>query len=89
MYVAAENYNGSHITVNVPAGVAMQPLTINIIDNNIVECSEVLFNVTMMSVTTCGVIIGNNRISEVMIRDDDSKRIFKCTKLISVILQFD
>ena len=50
----------------------MQPLTINIIDNNIVECNE-MFNVTMVSVTTCGVTIGSNRISEVMIRDDDSK----------------
>ena len=50
----------------------MQPLTIKIMDNNIVECNEV-FNVTMVSVTTCGVTIGSNRISEVMIRDDDGK----------------
>ena len=87
MYVAAENYNGSHITVNVPAGVAMQPLTINIIDNNIVECDDILFNVTMTSVTTCGATIGSDRNSEVMIRDDDGKiRIYIHTKLISVIL---
>ena len=50
----------------------MQPLAINTIDNNIVECNE-MFNVTMVSVTTCGVTIGSNRISEVMIRDDDGK----------------
>ena len=50
----------------------MQPLTINIIDNNIVECNE-MFSVAMVSVTTCGVTIGSNRISEVMIRDDDGK----------------
>ena len=50
----------------------MQPLTIKILDNNIVECNET-FNVTMVSVTTCGVTIGSNRISEVMIRDDDGK----------------
>ena len=50
----------------------MQPLTINIIDNNIVECNE-MFNVTMVSVTTCGVTIGSNRISEVMISDDNGK----------------
>ena len=49
----------------------MQSLTINIIDNNIVECNE-MFNVTMVSVTTCGVTIGSE-ISEVMIRDDDGK----------------
>ena len=71
-YIAGEDYNGSPITVNVPAGVTMQPLTINIVDNNIDECNE-MFNVTMVSVTTCGVTIGSNKISEVMIRDDDGK----------------
>ena len=50
----------------------MQTFSINIIDNDIVECNET-FNVTMMSVTTCGVTIGSNRISEVMIRDDGGK----------------
>ena len=72
LYIAGEDYNGSPITVNIPAGVTMQPLTINIIDNNIVECNEI-FNVTMVSVTTCGVTIASNRISKVMIRDDDGK----------------
>ena len=72
MYIAGEDYNGSRITVNVSVGVIMQPLTINILDNNIVECNEML-HVTMVSVTTCGVTIGGNRISEVMIRDDDGK----------------
>ena len=72
-YIAGEDYNGSSITVNVPAGVTMQPLTINIFNNNIVECNE-MFNVTMVCVTTCGVTIGSNRISEVMIRDDDGKQ---------------
>ena len=56
-YIAGEDYNGSPITVNIPAGVIMQPLAINIIDNNIVECNE-MFNVTMVSMTTCGVTIG-------------------------------
>ena len=72
--VAGEDYIGSPIRVNVSVDVTMQPLTINIIDNNnIVECNE-MFNVTMVSVrTTCGVTIGSNRISEVMIRDDDGK----------------
>ena len=50
----------------------MQTFTINIIDGATVECNE-MFNVTMVSVTTCGVAIGNDRISEVMIRDDDGK----------------
>ena len=50
----------------------MQAFAINITDNSIVECNE-KFNVTMTSVTTCGVTIGSDRISEVMIRDDDGK----------------
>ena len=72
LLIAEEDYNRSPITVNVPAGVTMQPLTINLIDNSIVECNEI-FNVTIVSVTTCGVTIGSNRSSEVMIRDDDGK----------------
>ena len=81
--IAGEDYNGSPITVNVSAGVAMQPLAINIIDNNIVECNE-MFNVTMMSVTTCGITTGSNGISEVMIRDDDGKHVFF---IVSVTLE--
>ena len=46
----------------------MQPLTIYIIDNNIVECSET-FSVTM-TVTTCGVTHLISK-SIVMINDDD------------------
>ena len=75
LYIAGEDYNGSPITVNVLTGVTMHPLSINIIDNNTVECNE-MFNVTMVSVTTCGVTIRSNRISEVMIRDDDGKHKF-------------
>ena len=64
--------SGSPVTFNIPAGVTTQPFTITIIDNNIVECNEV-FNVTMVSVTNCGITIGSNRNSEVIITDDDSK----------------
>ena len=81
--IAGEDYNGSPIIVNVPAGITMQSFTINIIDNDIVECNE-MFNITMMSVTTCGVAIGSNRISEVMIRDDDGKYKFF---IVSVTLE--
>ena len=91
LYVAGEDYNRSSITVNVPAGVTMQSLTINIIDDNIVECDE-MFNVTMVSVTTYGVTIGSNRISEVMIRDDDGKyRFFICSfcYITERIMSFD
>ena len=67
-----EGYIGRSIPVNVSAGIAMQSFAIKIIDDKIVECDET-FNVTVMSVmTSCGVTIESNTISEVMIRDDDS-----------------
>ena len=75
LFSAGEDYNGSPITLNVPAGVIMESLAINIIENNTVECNET-FNVTIVSVTTCGVTIGSNNISEVMITDDDGKHRF-------------
>ena len=50
----------------------MQTFLINIINNSIDECIE-NFNVRIISVTTCGVTVGNNNMSEVIITDDDSK----------------
>ena len=75
LFSAGKDYNGSPITLNVPAGVIMESLAINIIENNTVECNET-FNVTIVSVTTCGVTIGSNNSSEVMITDDDGKHRF-------------
>ena len=60
------------MVVNVTAGVMTQSLTIDIVDDNIAECDET-FNVTISSVTTCGVTIGSVSNTEVMITDDDSK----------------
>ena len=70
--IGSKDYNGSPKVVNVPAGVMMQTFMLNIIDNNIEECIE-RFNVRIISVTTCGVTVGSNNISEVIITDDDSK----------------
>ena len=67
-----EDYNGTSITVDVPAGVLTQSFTINIIDNDVVECDE-LFSVTIASVTTCGVITGVVISSNVTIMDDDGE----------------
>ena len=58
--------------VNVPAGVMTQPFTVVISDNDIVECNEKLI-VTILSANACGVTIGNNNRSEVIITDDDRK----------------
>ena len=59
------------IIVNVSAGVPTQSFEISTVNSGIVECSET-FNVTMISVTGCGVIIGNNHTSEVKIQDNKS-----------------
>ena len=64
------DHNESVRTIIIPPGITLQSLTVNIIDNNIVECNE-KFNVTMISVVTCGVTVGSNRITQVMITDDD------------------
>ena len=60
------------MTINVTTGVVTQTFMINIINNNVVECVE-RFNVRITSVTTCGVTIGTNNMSEVIITDDDGK----------------
>ena len=61
------------MVVDVPAGVMTQSFTIDVIDNDNVECADGSFIVTISSVTTCGVTIGNNNRTEVIITDDDSK----------------
>ena len=59
--------------VTVSAGVMTEAFTLAIVDNNIVECDKI-FNVTISSVTTCGVTIGNDSNTVVRITDNDSKR---------------
>ena len=71
--IAREDYNGSPITFSVPARLTMQPFTIIIIDNNIVECNET-FNITVISVTTCGVTMGSINSVVGIIRDNDGKQ---------------
>ena len=58
--------------VDVSARVISQSFIVAIVDNDVVECAET-FIVTILSVTTCAVTIGNNNSSEVIITDDDSK----------------
>ena len=76
MYVDMEDYNGTRITVDVPAGVLSQPFTINVTDDSIVECNE-MFRVIIEPVSTCEVAIGNLTTSEVTIIDNDGKQ-FAC-----------
>ncbi|XP_065895682.1 sodium/calcium exchanger 1-like [Dysidea avara] len=67
---STEDYNGTRITVDVPAGVLTRSFAINIIDNDVVECDEV-FSVTIESVITCGVTTGDVISSNVTIMDND------------------
>ena len=60
------------MVVNVTAGVMTQSFIVPIFNNNIVECNKT-FIVTVFSMATCGVTIGNNNRSEVRIADDDGK----------------
>ena len=71
-FIDGADYTGGMRVIDVPAGEMTQPFTVDIVDNDIVECDET-FIVTITSVTTCGVTIGNNNRSEVTITDDDSK----------------
>ena len=70
--IYTEDHIQQMMVVNVTAGVMTQSFTAPIVDNNIVECNKT-FIVTVLSVTTCGVTIGNNNRSEVRIADDDGK----------------
>lgn len=71
LYVAGDDYNGDPITIDIPAGVMVQPFMINIVDDNVTECIE-RFSVVMISTTTCGVTTGNNNSTEVVIKDDEN-----------------
>ena len=72
VFTDVEDYNGTRITVDVPAGVLTQSFTIDIIDNDIVECDE-MFSITIENVTTCGVTTGDVISSNVTIVDDDGE----------------
>ena len=61
-------------TITVPAGELTQSFTIAIADDDIMECNET-FNVTILSINTCGVNIGNVNVAEVRIKDNDGKKI--------------
>ena len=71
-YVAGEDYTGGIMIINIAANVSTQLFNIPIINSNTVECNET-FNVIIKSVTGCGVAIGNNHSSEVIIKDNLSK----------------
>ena len=66
--VDTSDYIGGIKRVNVPAGITVQPFTMDIVDDNLVECIE-RFNITIVSATVCTVATGNDSNSEVIITD--------------------
>ena len=58
--------------INISAGESTQSFKIDTVVSRMVECTET-FNITIMSVNTCGVAIGNINTSTVMIKDNSSK----------------
>ena len=48
--------------------------TIDIINDDVSECNEIFSLMLSIPTLPCGVVIGRNDISEVMIRDDDGRR---------------
>ena len=83
-YVGLEDYIGGMKTITIPIDATMQSFTMNITDDNIVECPE-SFNVAIVSVTGNGVTTGNVDNVEVTILDDDGKwiRIYKLWTLLT------
>ena len=57
--------------IHILAGESTQSFEIDIIMSRVAECIET-FNISITS-TACGVIIGSNNTSEVMIKDNASK----------------
>ena len=58
--------------INILPGTSMQSFKIDTVMSMTVECIET-FNITIMSVSTCGVAIGSDNTSTVMIKDNGSK----------------
>ena len=59
--------------IDVSDGVHERSFEIAILNTGNVECDET-FNVTIKSVSGCGVTVGNTNNSEVKIRDNNSKQ---------------
>lgn len=81
-----EDYGGERMIINVPAGTVSQSFVINITDDDIVEHNE-LFGVTIVSVSTCGVTIGNINTSDVIIINDDGEYVHVYIQMYVCIMQ--
>ena len=69
-------------TITIPTNVTTLAFTMNLTDNDIVECPE-SFNVTIVSVIGSGVTTGSVYNTEVAILDDDGNLL--CISLTSCL----
>lgn len=72
IYIAGKDFIGGTRNVSIPAGKSMVNFTVDTIISEMVECDET-FNISIISVTTCGVTIGSNNNSKVIIKDNDGE----------------
>ena len=68
-----KDYSGGMMVIDVSDGMDERSFEIAIINTGNVECDET-FNVTIKSVSGCGVTIGNTNNSEVKIRDNTNSK---------------
>ena len=62
------------IVVSIAAEEMSNSFTINIINDDVSECNEIFSLMLSIPTLPCGVVIGRNDVSKVMIRDDDGRR---------------
>ena len=71
-YIAVEDFIDGTRNVNIPAGKSMVNFTVNTTISEMVECDET-FDISMISVSACGVAIGSINNSKVIIKDNAGK----------------
>ena len=69
-----KDYQRKSITVMVPADKISVTFAVNIINDDVSECNETFSLMLSIPTPPCGVVIGKNNTSEVIIRDDDGRR---------------
>ena len=73
-------------TVSVAAEQLSKSFTMNIINDNIIECDETFKLTLSVPALTCGVVNGTADTTEVTIRDNDSRKSVSSVVLFIIIL---
>lgn len=83
MYASLNNnftgadYDQQSVLVIIAPGAVMQKFTVNITDDDIIECNE-FFNLSISTEgALCGLTSSNNN-TQVMIENDDGKKFLNC-----------